>query len=218
MTYAALHQKTYDLLNLLHAKGYTDVQVYGVEMHYQKKFKPLIEHRPELSTEIRPEELCQSLGYCYKKVTYEEIDLERGSIVLVAGAGILPEDFVAKYRIINSHPGYIPNCRGLDALKWAIYDGEPIGVTTHLLGKEMDAGEIIERRIIPIYRNDTFHRLCDRVYQNEIKMLVDAIGKIDEEHSYVSGGDYQVHKRMPHEYEAMLPEKFEKLLEKQELQ
>lgn len=40
---------------------------------------------------------------------------------------------IQKYRIINAHPGYIPVVRGLDSLKWAIVEGLPIGVTTHLL-------------------------------------------------------------------------------------
>jgi len=210
LTYDVPHQKTYDLLSLLHAKGYRQVQVFGTALHYEKRFQPLIEHRPELSTEIEPIELCRNLGYWYKKTTYDEIDLEKGTIVLIAGAGLLPQEFVNQHRIINAHPGYLPNCRGLDALKWAIYEGQPIGVTTHLIGKEVDAGEIIERKEIPVYPNDTFHRVCDRVYQNEIKMLVSAISKIDEEHKYVSGKDYVIHKRMPKEKEKELLARFEK--------
>lgn len=75
----------------------------------------------------------------------------------------MPKEFVGSYTIINSHPGYIPNCRGLDAFKWAIAENQPIGVTTHLLGKDIDAGKIIERRIIDIYQTDTFHAVAESI-------------------------------------------------------
>lgn len=59
----------------------------------------------------------------------------------------------------------------LDALKWAIYEGETIGVTTHIIGREIDAGEIIKTKIVCVYENNTFHRVCARFYENEIKVL-----------------------------------------------
>lgn len=37
--------------------------------------------------------------------------------------------------IINAHPDYIPNCRGLDALKWAIYEDEPISMLVEAIQK-----------------------------------------------------------------------------------
>ncbi len=211
LTYDMPHQKTYDVFCLLKARGYKDILVYGIDKYYQKKYVPLIEHRPELTTDIQPRELCHNLGYFYEKTTYEQLNIANGSIILIAGAGILPDDFIEKYKIINSHPGYIPNCRGLDALKWAVYERQPIGVTTHMLGKEIDAGEIIERKVIPVYQSDTFHRLCQRVYQNEVKMLIDAIEKVGETHEYIDGGSYVIHRRMKHEYEEKLLERFEEI-------
>ena len=123
LTYTTAHRKMYDLLILLRAKGITNVKVFGIPMHYKKRFKPLIEHRPELIISILSQELCRNLNYMYQEIqSNEEIDLERKGIFLVAGVGILPQWFIKKYRVINANPGYIPNCRGLDALKWAIYN------------------------------------------------------------------------------------------------
>ena len=76
--------------------------------------------------------------------------------------GSADEEFISRYRIINSHPGYIPLARGLDSFKWALYYHLPIGVTTHFLGEYVDAGEVIERREIPINDTDTFHSLALR--------------------------------------------------------
>lgn len=116
------------------------------------------------------------------------------------------------YKIIfNSHPGYIPNCRGLDAFKWAIYDNQPIGVTTHLIGEYVDAGYIIERRIIKVKQNDTIHSLAYRVYENEISMLVEAIKLVENELVFINPDNYIVHKRMPNEYEKVLLQRFEEV-------
>ena len=47
--------------------------------------------------------------------------------------------------IINFHPGLIPEARGLDTPQWCIYDGIPLGVTSHFIDSKVDAGRIIER-------------------------------------------------------------------------
>lgn len=211
LTYPVKHRKTYDVLSLLKANGYTDVKVYAIPFHYQKKHLPIIQHRPEMNFKI-PEinELCSNLGYQYEQGELESVDIDRDRIVLIAGAGILPEEFVDKHVIINAHPGYIPNCRGLDAFKWAIAENQPIGVTTHLLGREVDAGKIIERRFIDIYKTDTFHSVAQRVYENEVAMLIEAIEKSDDRYlKTVSVGSYEIHKRMPHRIEENLMEMFE---------
>ncbi len=85
-------------------------------------------------------------------------------------------------------------------------------MTTHLLGEYIDAGEVIERRTIPVYFNDTFHSVAQRVYENEISMLVEAIEKIGEEHETILPGNNPIHGRMPHSYETRLSERFDKIV------
>ncbi|WP_297060797.1 formyltransferase family protein [uncultured Duncaniella sp.] len=211
LTYPVKHRKTYDVLSLLRANGYTDVNVYAIPFRYHKTKFPMIQHRPEMNFQI-PEiyDLCSNLGYRYESGELESINIDEERIVLIAGVGILPKEFIDRHIIINSHPGYIPNCRGLDAFKWAIAEKQPIGVTTHLLGEEIDAGKIIERKIIDIYQTDTFHSAAQRVYENEVSMLIEAIEKIDNvylETAYPE--NYKIHKRMPQEIEKNLFKMFE---------
>ncbi len=173
LTYNVPHRKTFDTLCLLKAKGYQDICVWAMPMNYKKTFYPNIEHRPAMPWDVEPEEMCCNLGYDYKKISqYDDISQKVNDIMLVCGAGIMPDSFIKKYRIINAHPGYIPNCRGLDALKWAIYNGDIIGVTTHIVGDEIDAGELLIRKKIPIFQNDTFHLVAQRVYENEIQIYI----------------------------------------------
>lgn len=210
LTYDALHRKTYDTLCLLKASGYHDVLVWAVPMHYKKSFRPLYEHRPSISNHVSTEELCANFGYQYIRSVngYTDISINAEVPILVCGAGIIPQEIVNKYKIINAHPGYIPLVRGLDALKWAIYDDMPIGVTTHFLGDEVDAGEVIERRQIPIYSKDSFHILAQRVYETEIEMLVGALRKCKDEHTIIKAGDNVLHKRMQPEQEQYLMDKY----------
>lgn len=213
ITYNVRHRKTYDTLCLLKARGY-DASVYAQPMTYVKKRQPLVQHRPELAAYI-PEltALCHNLGY--KLIEGEFVSTighkdDRGSVIyLLCGAGLLPDDFIKAHRIINAHPGYIPLARGLDAYKWSVYNGIPIGVTTHFLGDYVDAGEVIERRQIEIKPFDTFHSVSQRVYENEIDMLVGAIDKVDDEHELiVPVEDSVVFKRMPEELERELFDRF----------
>lgn len=207
-SYTVPHRKTYDTLLRLKAKGYDDVTVYAKPYHYIKQYKPLIEHRP-VSYGFDTKELCHNLRYGYQVYNEEFPRFEQETVVLIAGAGMIPDYVIKNNTVINAHPGYIPVVRGLDALKWAIMEDKPIGCTTHLVGDEVDAGVIIERREIPIYGQDTFHALANRVYENEIMMLVDAIEKVENASEYVSGGDNSLHRRMPHELERQLLQKFE---------
>ena len=217
LTYNTLHRKTFDTLCLLKACGYHNVLVWAVPMHYRKKFKPLYEHRPSLSNHISTEQVCKNFNYQYvvSQNGYLDIPVNEDVPMLVCGAGIIPQEVVDKYKIINTHPGYIPLVRGLDAYKWAIYEEYPIGVTTHILGKEIDAGEIIERREIPVYSNDTFHSVAQRVYENEVEMLVGTLSKCNETHFFESAGKNILHKRMPPEKERLLIEKFQELVRKE---
>jgi len=204
----------------LKANGYKDVNIWMKKYSYTKTFTPLIEHRPEtnfylspLNQEIGVRALANNLGFnCYEIEDYNEI--ASNGIYLICGAGILPREFVERNVIINTHPGFIPNVRGLDAFKWAIYEGLPVGVTSHLIGEEIDAGEIIERKVVPIYKNDTFYRVAQRVYETEIAMLVNAIELLANPRDYISAGDNIIRKRMPHAYEVELLYKFEQYKEK----
>lgn len=215
LSYQSVHRKTIDTLCLLKMLGYDDVQVYAKPFSYVKKYKPQICHRPSAENyyelnKVGYYNLVENLGYKITNIDdYLEINEPESTIFLVCGAGIIPREITKKYKIINSHPGFIPNERGLDALKWAIIEKQPIGVSTHLIGDYVDAGSIIERRQVDVFKNDSFYSLAERVYETEIQMLVSAVKKAEEISFFSDGRDFIVHKRMPNEVEARLFEEFE---------
>ena len=209
LTYTTPHRKTYDVLCLLKARGYGEVSVWALPMSYVKKYKPTVPHRPDF-VPVDSQAYILNIGYTYTEIEkYDDIPpTEKHEIFLLCGGGILPEEFSASRTIINSHGGYIPCARGLDSFKWAIYQGLPLGVTTHIIGKEVDAGEVIERRELAVEETDTFHTTAQRAYELEICMLVDAIEKNGCAHTYIKG-ESEPFRRMPHDLERELYSKFE---------
>ena len=214
LTYNIPHRKTYDTLCLLKAKGINEkIVVFAESLHYEKKFTPVLEHRPKCNNALTPKELCKNFNYQYYE-GFKENEIPENSKILVCGSGIISHDLISKYKIINAHPGYLPNVRGLDALKWAIYDDQPIGVTTHRLGEYVDAGLIIDRQLVPLYLNDTFHAVAHRQYEMEVNMLVEALDKIESTTEFVEPQNYPLRKRMPHEKETIIIKLFNEIIQK----
>lgn len=221
LTYRAIHRKTYDTVTMLASLGYKNVTIYATPFKYKKKFSPIYAHRPAMydftavGIKIDNGDIYENLGYKYIEIeNYDELDNEKNDVYLVCGAGILPDDFIKRNMVVNSHPGYIPYVRGLDALKWAIVEEKTIGVTTHFLGDQVDAGEVIQRIKVPVYKSDLFYQLAERQYQYEIIALVNAINLLEEKHETYDAGENVQHRRMPFEQEESLLNAFEKYKKK----
>lgn len=192
---------------------YKELCLIATEWEERKLNKALFRHRPGRCIDISIKTFCERLNIQFVKKDIDKIDLQGFDCVLIAGAGILPDHIVENFNIINSHPGYLPNARGLDALKWAIYEGQPIGVTTHYISSEVDSGILIERKIIPVYFEDTFHSVANRIYENEIEMLVNAVENSGENES-LKDYRYKSHSRMPYYLERIMIQRFEEIRKK----
>ena len=62
--------------------------------------------------------------------------------------------------MLNSHPGLLPEVRGSASPAWSVYYDIPIGSTCHFIDPNIDTGDIVVRREIPIHRGDTYEKLC----------------------------------------------------------
>jgi hypothetical protein len=218
ITYDTPHRKTQDVVSRLLMSGYRDLHLVVIPWIERKSFQPIYKHRPANSVNVSIEDLCSNLKIGFSRV--EPVDLNTFfsvntfNHILIAGAGLLREDVSQTHKIINSHPGYLPNVKGLDALKWSIYNGQPIGVTTHYITSKADEGELLDRRIVPVYFEDTFHNIAYRVYETEIEMLVASIKLVNERThggEHLDNDRYEVNLRMPHHYEIIMMNKFEQL-------
>ncbi len=80
--------------------------------------------------------------------------------------------------IINIHPSLLPLFPGLMAWKQALDAGARVtGCTVHHVDGQIDHGEILARREVPILPNDTSETLHERIQVEERKLYPDVIAR-----------------------------------------
>lgn len=86
---------------------------------------------------------------------------------------------VAKRAIINIHPAYLPDYKGVSPVFWAMANDEKyVGVTVHLVDSGVDTGRIVRRRKIPIGKSSTEDSIYWRTAVIGSRVLIDSIEKI----------------------------------------
>lgn len=79
---------------------------------------------------------------------------------------------------VNSHPGLLPRLRGSASVGWALYKDLPQGATTHYVDPEIDTGDIIFKRELPVYRQDSYESLNYRIAILAGELMAEAVGAI----------------------------------------
>jgi phosphoribosylglycinamide formyltransferase-1 len=82
-------------------------------------------------------------------------------------------------RIINIHPSLLPKFPGLEAWKQALAAGETVsGCTVHYVDEEIDHGDIIAQREVPVLPNDSAETLHARIQIAEHDLYPKAIAQL----------------------------------------
>jgi len=203
ITYDRPHRKTQDIM--LRLLGH-DVTVIATKFKERKKIKCLYQHRPDMNTSVSTKKLSKYLKFKYTESNNPCEVIDKLDVGLIGGCGIIE---IGKTKIINSHPGYLPYGRGLDALKWVIYNKYPIGVTTHVINNETDSGFLIEQEFINVGFYDSFYSVAMRQYEKEIEMIVRSINKPVGDK--IDNRGQVPNKRMPVELEPIMMQRFNEL-------
>ena len=81
-------------------------------------------------------------------------------------------------RILNIHPSLLPLFPGLMAWKQALQAGHKItGCTVHYVDEQIDHGDILAQREVPILPNDTPETLHERIQVEERTLYPEVIGR-----------------------------------------
>lgn len=167
---------------------------------------------------LHPAQVAKSLGASYAVMPHEGSEIEsfltelRPDLGVVAGARILKGSVISRFPhgILNLHPGFIPQVRGLDAMLWAIRGDLPLGVTAHLIDERVDAGTMVTRREIPVFGDDSAVDLTERLYETELAILPEAVARAlrgeGEEVALAGPANRKMSQKIEQETLAMLPD------------
>ncbi len=209
ITYDAPHLKTEQLVHGLLLRGESVTAIYALPFQPRPTREVLFAHRPAQSHAAHPRSLARAHGIAYRNTTRESLRIEE-PLALVAIGVLIPEASLEGTRVINCHPGVIPQGRGLDAFKWAIHDGLPLGHTLHYIDSAIDCGEIICTRPTPVYPEDTIERLAARHYEHEIMLNAGFREFLPGEEHAICEQDLAApaRRRMPMDTEQVMLERF----------
>ena len=103
-------------------------------------------------------------------------------IAVVAYGRILPKEIldIPPKGSINIHGSLLPKYRGSAPIQWAVINNEPVtGVTAMYMAEELDAGDMIEKREVPILPEETAGELIERLAPIGARLLCDTLQGID---------------------------------------
>ena len=140
------------------------------------KFSPVKEIAIENNLPVfQPESLKEENFLDYLSETKPEL------IIVVAYGKILPEYVLdyPKYGCINAHASLLPKYRGAAPIQYAIKCGDKVsGVTTMLIDKGLDTGDILLKSEVPVTDNDTGGSLHDKLMNISGDLLIETIENI----------------------------------------
>ena len=83
--------------------------------------------------------------------------------------------------MINVHPSLLPKYKGLHAIEQAMEAGEKYaGCTVHYVNEELDGGEIILQKEVPILPHDNIKSLTKAIQRMEYAILPAAIEQVKQ--------------------------------------
>ncbi len=98
---------------------------------------------------------------------------------------LFPKEMVENHLCLNVHPGYNPYNRGWFPQVFGIMNKLPIGVTIHKMDAELDHGDILWQKKIPLHGDDTSKDIYNRILETEMEML-------DEHLEDILSGNYML--------------------------
>lgn len=97
----------------------------------------------------------------------EQVRLLAPDLIIVHSYSmLLPPEILAIPTLgcINIHAALLPQYRGANPIQWAILNSETeTGVTMHWMTDKFDTGDIIAQRRVPVYIDDTWRTILDRI-------------------------------------------------------
>ena len=131
--------------------------------------------------------------HCYVNAKDEDKMIElfkawRVDLIVLAGyMRVIQNPSAFPAPIINVHPSLLPKYKGLHAVEQAMDAGEEhTGCTVHYVNEELDGGEIILQKEVPILPDDDVKSLTKAIQRMEYAILPAAIEHVFNELQTIS--------------------------------
>ena len=111
----------------------------------------------------------------------EELRSLQADLQIVIAFRMLPEVVwnMPPMGTFNLHASLLPKYRGAAPINWAVMNGDTeTGVTTFFLKHEIDTGDIIQQRSIPISKTDNVGVIHDRLMMLGADMVIETVDAI----------------------------------------
>jgi len=111
-----------------------------------------------------------------------ELKALNADLQVVVAFKMLPEVVwnMPKFGTLNLHASLLPHYRGAAPINWAIMNGDKeSGVSTFLLQKEIDTGNVIFQERVSIGENDNLETLHDNLMEIGSKLVVKTVRAIE---------------------------------------
>lgn len=110
--------------------------------------------------------------------TLETISKLKPDWMLLGGSGIIKEALlkIPAEGTLNCHPGLLPRYRGCTCVEWALYEDEPVGATCHFVTPEIDAGDIVRKEIMSVYRGRSYKDLRLEMFYFCASLMAKSLG------------------------------------------
>ncbi|MCL6494306.1 MAG: methionyl-tRNA formyltransferase [Ignavibacterium sp.] len=118
----------------------------------------------------------------------EQMKALQPDLFVVVAFRILPKEIfeIPKFGSFNLHASLLPKYRGAAPIQWALINGEKeTGLTTFKLAEKVDTGNIYLQEKVPIYPEDNFGTLHDRLSELGADVVLRTIEMIES-------GNYQL--------------------------
>ncbi len=141
----------------------------GIERARRYGIEPLvIDHREYGSREAFDKKLVEAIG-----------EIGPDLVVMAGFMRILTPVFTDRIEAINLHPSLLPLFKGARAIERSFESGMKVGgVTIHRVTGELDSGEILAQRCVPMEEGDTLERFTEKIQAVEHELLPETVAKL----------------------------------------
>ena len=98
--------------------------------------------------------------------------------MLNTGFQYTPVLSIATWGALNAHPARLPGFRGTGVVSWSILRGVPVTVTVHVVAPDVDAGDVLQTRLVPVEPGDTLDDIQHRADRMCAEALADVTAAI----------------------------------------